>query len=223
MSHTVNTTCPNSTVCQYCDHIAVNCKDLDTHLKSVHDLEIPTPEAHVCYLPHTKKVNQKCMKNFKTHAELKRHQLTAQHAGPTKNFVCQFKAGKGKKKCGKRFQCQQTLTQHHHNIHVNPEVTRCSTCTKTFASKAGLRTHEQTINCSSSDMLYASKSKPLKCKKCPKQKAFTKKSEYDRHMLIHLPGDAGKPYKCDSCSKRFSQKSNMTRHMTTCKLCKQKD
>ena len=59
-----------------------------------------------------------------------------------------------------------------------------------------------------------------KCKKC--LKIFTRKGDYDRHLMRKTPCSVKKShtkiitYKCKTCDKKFNRKDHFKRHIIIC-------
>ncbi|CAL8114587.1 unnamed protein product [Orchesella dallaii] len=96
---------------------------------------------------------------------------------------------------------------------------RCETCSKTFASKCGLRRHRMTHNESSTRKQYP-------CQIC--KKTFASNRNVRNHVkFVH---QKIKKYACDLCKHKFCSAKDLNRHQMThnksrtyqypCKLCK---
>lgn len=85
-------------------------------------------------------------------------------------------------------------------VGANKKRFACKLCTKSFAQKINLKTHE----------LVHSGVKPFKCFVC--EKRFRQVTTLNVHMRRHTEE---KPFKCQQCDRAFPQKANLNVHVET--------
>ena len=127
------------------------------------------------------------------------------------------KVKKGKYKitcrlCG--FKCRTDLEFDEHKRKAHSEISKCSICGKTFATKETLRRH-----------MYSHTRTKLVCDKCGKEYTFQK--ELDVHRLTH----GKKRFICHvtGCDKSYAYKTDLDRHLAeheqvrdmVCSICGQ--
>ncbi|XP_055306881.1 gastrula zinc finger protein XlCGF8.2DB-like [Sitodiplosis mosellana] len=100
--------------------------------------------------------------------------------------------------CSMKFNHSKTLKCHlktHTSLH--PLKFKCSTCFKIFAQQMEKESHEVNF-----------KRRGFECDLC---KTYT--TDHKGHLMNHMRIHTGKkPFRCETCSKCFSQKANLNRH-----------
>ncbi|WAR17162.1 ZN836-like protein [Mya arenaria] len=185
------------------------------HMKESDALKIlrARPKNHFCEI---------CTKEFQSPAHLRMHLRT--HTGERpyacnicdKRFIQKTKSKRGRKRsdmynvivhqchfCGKAFPGRVPL-ERHVRIHTGERPYRCEECGKTFIQPGHLSTHKVT------HQKHLWNISQRICKFCGR--IFYDKAQLTRHLRVHT---GEKPFKCDVCTKSFSQKSNMKQHMLT--------
>lgn len=137
-----------------------------------------------------------CEKRFDAFESLTDH-LSQDHVG----------SGKSEYKClwigctrgGKAFTQRQKVMRHI-QTHTGAKPYQCQTCLKRFSESNMVVQH----------MRIHTGEKPFKCDQC--QKDFTIAAALTIHKRVHT---GEKPFACkfQSCSKRFSESSNLTKHV----------
>ena len=161
-----------------------------------------------------------CEKTFAQKGHLTRHLRI--HSG-VKPFGCS--------QCAKRFTQKCNLTSHL-LIHSGEKPFACSVCEKTYVQKSHLISHFR----------MHSGEKPYVCTQCGK--TFSLKHNLNKHIKSHMAGKSSscrcnqcgmvfadirgltehqhvivlgkKCYVCCLCGTKFSQRSNLTRHICSC-------
>ncbi|XP_061475918.1 zinc finger and SCAN domain-containing protein 30-like isoform X2 [Rhineura floridana] len=95
---------------------------------------------------------------------------------------------------GQSFRCG---LQNHLKIYSGRKQHECSTCRKSFTSRAGLTRHQR----------IHTGEKPYRCLECGK--SFSRGENLLRHRRVHT---REKPYKCSQCRKCFSQRGDLKIH-----------
>lgn len=152
---------------------------------------------------------ENCGKAFKNVINLKAHKKTHIPEGspstvrpkvPSKEFVCQC--------CGKILK-STTGYDIHMRIHRNEKPFECKTCGKTFGAQTTLTVHERVHQ----------NIRPYQCDQCPLK--FKTWSNMKNHKIsIH---ETEMKHECHICGKRTKMKSNLTLHMKTHGIGKNKN
>lgn len=170
-------------VCKICSIQFPNTSSMSLHMRGKH-LDFGTDAT-------LKRQTQKqscpvCHKQFLNGNDLNRHMNV--HSKP-KAFFCDL--------CPKEFSSQKHLGKHRRN-HLRLGFITCKVCSKEFRDKAGLRRHMVTHSSSNQNKLY--------CYQCLRN--FGSLSDFKSHMHQHEGS-----HTCGICSRVFSFKTNLTRHV----------
>ena len=202
---------PRKIMCKMCN-ASYKKKDLEDHVKSVHEILIGEKKSFRCPL---------CEKIFESKMGIIRH-VDLYHKGLEK-LECptckrEFK-GKGvlnnhiaviheRKKphlctiCGKAFPTGFVLKNHIKLVHEGKRPHVCDTCGKTF------KTPQQTKNHILSS--HGDGKKPFQCPSC--DKTFVLKHHMQKHAFIHTNI---RSYECTACDDKFKRSHHLTTHMRT--------
>ena len=163
------------------------------HGKSTSSDGVPTAKNHKCLI---------CGKLWWSPWALERHMRY--HTGE-KPFECD--------RCGKAFSMKSTLEQHM-TVHTSKKPYECGTCGLQFSYKTSLKQHcrRKHGKSASSDGVPTTtdderSAKDQTCSICGK--LWWSPSELKQHMRSHT---GEKPYECNVCGERFSQKWGMKLH-----------
>ena len=115
--------------------------------------------------------------------------------------------------CNKCFSTKGNLHMHR-NIHLAEKTFKCTQCLSQFYQKQNVKAHEKKCQnkLKQNSMTVDNKENTvlLTCNVC--HKYFKTMSDLYLHTKIHLKE---RPFKCNQCSKQFSQKGNMKKHVKT--------
>ena len=198
-------------MCKMCD-ASFKKKDLEDHVKSVHEILIGEKKSFRCPL---------CEKIFESKAGIIGHSLNHKGLEKLECPTCkrEFK-GKGvldkhiavvheRKKthlctiCGKAFSTgSYILKQHIRMVHEGKRPHVCDTCGKTFKRPHQLKNHILSS--------HGDGKKPFQCPSC--DKTFTLKHNMLKHAFIHTNI---RPYECNACDDKFKRSHHLTTHMRT--------
>ena len=103
--------------------------------------------------------------------------------------------------CQVRFANLKTLRQHQKSAHSTPGSFECSICKKSWKNECELRSHM---------MEHTDKRKRYLCPHC--NKSCDRPSDLAKHIRVHT-GD--KPFQCQTCDKRFADRSLFLKHTRT--------
>ncbi|CAI5768347.1 finger 397-like isoform X3 [Podarcis lilfordi] len=139
--------------------------------------------------------------------------------------ICTEEEPKESLEGGQSFRCR---LQNHQDVPSGRKNHECSTCRKSFTSRAGLTRHQRIhtgekpyrcLDCGKSfsrgenlcrHRRVHTREKPYKCSHC--RKCFGQRGDLKIHQRIHT---GEKPYKCPECDKSFRRRQHLMGHQRT--------
>ena len=135
------------------------------------------------------------------------------------------------KRCDKRFSDKANLTKHVRAVHDKIKKYECSLCAQSFSEKNALKIHgrvhtgEKPFACFICEQRFARRGcmkkhiktvhdkihdETYKCSFC--RQGFSSVYKVKQHEYLHT---REKPFACSRCTKKFSQKGNLKKHIET--------
>ncbi len=182
---------------------------------------------------------KECQKGFSDGSNRNRHQLTHRVAKPftcadcgksymakgglMKHVLEHLGIGYGcslKQKDGRRFCCDDCGKSYTHKRNLMEHVRKhlgvkyhCGLCGKQFSSPDSLRKHKQLLHGPNGSLRRLSDGSSPLCPHCPLRRSKFADSE---SLKAHIATcRLERPFACDDCQLRFSQKENAARHQRT--------
>lgn len=191
-NHLNNSRKPQSNACfwESCSDGALldgSSQDLLNHLTSQH---LKNALLHACRWMN-------CSERFEAFDTLTIH-LSQDHVGSGKSkYICHWIACE---RGGKTFTQRQKIMRHI-QTHTGAKPFQCQTCQKRFSESNIMTQHMRTHT----------GEKPFKCDQCDRQ--FSVSASLTIHKRVH---SGEKPFGCkyQDCNKRFSESSNLTKHVS---------
>ncbi|XP_055301543.1 zinc finger protein Xfin-like [Sitodiplosis mosellana] len=215
--------------CSLCEYITANKSDLARHMLR-HTGERPFP-CSLCQKRFTQKRN--LQSHMKTHVDeflfscsncsqgFHRSEEKVEHETGCKvrRYECHL--------CKEFSTLHKNHFKHHLRVHTGERPFECDQCSKTFNHPTALKRHREThtnprpskFKCSScfrsflqqkekEDHEASCKRRGYRCDVC---KSYT--THLKGHLMYHMRIHTGeKPFRCETCSKCFSQKSTLNKH-----------
>jgi uncharacterized Zn-finger protein len=134
-------------------------------------------------------VCETCKNGFKTQKYLNIHVKTVHST--ERNFECA--------QCKKTFKTQPILKCHQKQVHLSDKLFKCPSCDRIYKNKGTLTEHVALKHCENPPK--------FQCPTC--DKSFDRERLLRKHQITHLEV---KPFLCDKCGKRFSDKDTFKFH-----------
>ena len=175
---------PRPFACTQCDRAYLKAANLSVHIRKVHDKEVN----HTCTL---------CQRPFFAKSEWRKHQRTCKR---TRHYILACPVPD----CDTACTMQKEWRRHMNEAHGQMKPYACETCQALgkdvrYAYQGGLKAHTQNFHL---------RIRKFMCNLC--EKAFYRKACLEKHQRLH---DGLKPYTCDECGMRFSQRASKRAHV----------
>ena len=166
------------------------------------------------YRLHLNHVHSKCGKRLATPSKLRSHQLIHAAKSTPLNEDSERNYGNGTSDgklecddCGKKFPAPSKL-QRHKVVHTGEKPFSCKICGIKFTQKVNLQQHTKRLHEESDHQKNQHGPFRHECQDCGKK--FRNPCHLQTHRVVHT---GEKPFACETCSSRFTQKGDLKKHI----------